>query len=324
MIEVVTATGLSVAIYYASQKGITLNDIIPLILALYMYYDPIKKMGNISNEYKKGLAALKRINYVLDQEDTTPDPEQRSHFPDTFEELRFESLAFSYEDEKVLEGIDLNISTGSVVALVGASGAGKSTFGALIPRFYDPQQGCISFNGVDIREFSKKDLRDNISIVSQDTFLFDDTVMGNLKMGRVDASRDDVIQAAKHAQAHDFIMELPAGYETIVGERGTRLSGGQKQRLAIARAFLKNSPILILDEATSALDSESEAKIQMALEGLVQGKTVFIIAHRFSTIKLADRILVFNKGKITGDGDHETLIQSNATYRDLHSRQELS
>lgn len=324
MIEVVTATGLSVAIYYASQKGITLSDIIPLILALYMSYDPIKKMGNISNEYKKGLAALKRINFVLDQKDKTPEPTNPVDFPLQFEELRFRDLSFSYDEERVLNNIDVAIPKGTVVALVGPSGAGKSTFGALIPRFYDPQLGSIEINGMNINGFSKQALRKNISIVSQDTVLFDDTVMGNLKLGREDASEEEVITAAQQAQAHEFIMSLPEGYKTMIGEKGTRLSGGQKQRLAIARAFLKNAPLLILDEATSALDSESEAKIQEALEQLIVGKTVFIIAHRFSTIKLADRIFVFDKGVISGDGSHEELIESNAVYKDLHARQELT
>jgi len=323
MIEVVTATGLSAAIFYASQKGITLADIIPLIIALYMSYDPIKKMGNISNEFKKGMAALKRINYVLDQEDQTPDPSKPQRIPEEIGHLRFEGLSFAYEEEWVLENVDLEIKRGSVVALVGPSGAGKSTFGALIPRFYDPQQGYISLNGLNIRSFAKRELRDQISTVSQDTFLFDDSVMGNLKMGRAEASQEEVILAAQQAQAHEFIESLPDGYDTIIGERGTRLSGGQKQRLAIARAFLKNAPILILDEATSSLDSESEAKIQKALESLVKGKTVFIIAHRFSTIKLADRILVFEKGRITGDGGHDELIESNTVYKELYQRQEL-
>jgi subfamily B ATP-binding cassette protein MsbA len=323
MIEVVTATGLSAAIYYASQKGITLSDIIPLILALYMSYDPIKKMGNISNEYKKGMAALKRINYVLDQKDDTPEPSHVESFPESIEELEFFDVNFSYEEELVLQHINIKVPKGSTLALVGPSGAGKSTFASLIPRFYDVQSGSIAINGCDTRSFSKEDLRRHISIVSQDTFLFDDTVIGNLKMGRIDATKEEIILAAKQAQAHDFIEALPQGYETVIGERGTRLSGGQKQRLAIARAFIKNAPILILDEATSALDSESEAKIQTALESLVVGKTVFIIAHRFSTIKLADRILVFNRGVISGDGTHDDLIAHNETYRDLHARQEL-
>ena len=323
-IEVVTAIGISIAIYYAKEKGITLGEIIPLILALYMSYDPIKKIGAINNSVKTGLAALQRLNFILNEEDETPEAKTTVDFPAEIRNIQFEQLCFAYDTEVVLKNLNLNINKGDVVALVGPSGAGKSTFGALIPRFYDPQAGKLSFNGLDIRSFKKQDLRQHIGIVSQDTVLFDDTVANNIRLGHQNASDEAVRFAAEQAQAHEFIQAMELGYNTRIGERGTRLSGGQKQRLAIARSFLRNAPILILDEATSALDSESEAKIQQALEKLIVGKTVFIIAHRFSTIKLASRILVFNHGEVVGNGSHEELMANNALYRDLHQRQELN
>ena len=323
-LELVTAIGISVAIYYAKLKGITLSEIIPLMLALYMSYDPIKKIGAINSSIKTGMAAIKRLNFILDQEDETPEPTNVKDFPKDIHRIAFDKLSFAYDKELVLKNVDLSIAKGEVVALVGPSGAGKSTFGSLIPRFYDPLEGSLSINGINIKEFRKNDLRQHIGIVSQDTVLFDDTVANNIRLGKQDASDAEVRFAAEQAQAHDFIDAMELGYETRIGERGTRLSGGQKQRLAIARSFLKNAPILILDEATSALDSESEAKIQQALEKLIVGKTVFIIAHRFSTIKLASRILVFDNGVIVGDGSHDELIANNALYKDLHQRQELN
>jgi ATP-binding cassette, subfamily B, bacterial MsbA len=323
MIEIVTATGLSMAILYASQIGVSLSDILPLIMALYISYDPVKKMGSINNSIKTGLAAIQRLNFILNQEDETPESLTPCEFPTELKSIEFKNLSFAYDQELVLKNLNLTIPKGEVVALVGPSGAGKSTFGSLVPRFYDPIEGDLAINDRNIKEFRKQDLRKSISIVSQDTVLFDDTVANNIRLGQLEASDEQVRFAAEQAQAHDFISDMAEGYDTRIGERGTRLSGGQKQRLAIARAFLKNAPMLILDEATSALDSESEAKIQQALEKLIVGKTVFIIAHRFSTIKLATRILVFHKGEIVGDGSHEDLIESNALYKDLHQRQEL-
>jgi ATP-binding cassette, subfamily B, bacterial MsbA len=321
MVELISATGLSFAIYYGAQKGITLNDIIPLIMALYLSYDPIKKMGNINSTLKTGMAALQRLRYILVQDDEAPCLEPLQSFPKSFSRLKFKNVDFSYEDDLVLAGINLEIQKGEIVALVGPSGAGKSTFASLISRFYDPKKGSLCLDEMDIRHVPKDELRSNVSLVSQDTFLFDDSVAGNLLLGNPLATEEELVEAAKKAQVHDFVMELPQGYQTVIGEKGTRLSGGQKQRMAIARAFLKQAPILVLDEATSALDSESEAKIQSALETLVHGKTVFIIAHRFSTIQLATRIIVFESGEVTGDGCHESLMNHHGLYTDLYRRQ---
>ena len=229
--------------------------------------------------------------------------------------LRFEGLSFAYDEEQVLKDVNLEIPVGQVVALVGPSGAGKSTFANLLPRFYDPQQGAISIDGMDLRELAKRDLRDHIAVVPQMPSLFAGTIADNIMLGKLDASRGEIQEAARRAHADEFIRNLPQGYETEVGERGDQLSGGQRQRIAIARAFLRDAPLLILDEATSALDADSEAAVQEALADLVKGRTTFIIAHRFSTITIADRILVFEKGEVVADGTHEELRDSNPIYK---------
>jgi subfamily B ATP-binding cassette protein MsbA len=237
-------------------------------------------------------------------------------------DVAFENVAFSYRsDLPVLRDVSVNVPAGTVCALVGPSGAGKSTFAHLIPRFYEVADGRVTIDGIDVRAMKLADLRRNIAIVSQDPVLFNDTILANLLIGRADATRPEVEQAARDAFAHDFITAFPAGYDTLVGERGASLSGGQRQRIALARAFLRNAPILILDEATSALDSESEAFIQTALRKLVAGKTVFIIAHRFSTIRDASQILVFERGRIIANGGHAVLYSDNPLYKSLYDRQ---
>jgi subfamily B ATP-binding cassette protein MsbA len=215
----------------------------------------------------------------------------------------------------------LEIPAGQIVALVGPSGAGKSTFASLVPRFYDPSEGSIALDGVDLRELSLMDLRNHITIVPQEAVLFTGTIAENIRLGRLGATDEQVREAARQAHSHDFIMKLPAGYDTQVGERGAQLSGGQKQRISIARAFLKNAPVLILDEATAALDSESESRIQEELAALARGRTTFIVAHRFSTIRIADRILVFQDGRIIGDGTFRELEQSHDLFRSLLEKQ---
>jgi subfamily B ATP-binding cassette protein MsbA len=263
-----------------------------------------------------------RIEAVMAMGDSVPDAENPVPFDGQRTDIEFDQVVFEYEsDVPVLCGVSSQIPAGTVVALVGPSGAGKSTFVNLIPRFYDVTGGAIRIGGIDLRDLCKKDLRNHISIVSQDTFLFNDTIRNNIRLGRQNATDAEVETAAKHAFAHEFISEFDEGYETMVGERGTRLSGGQKQRIAIARAFLRNAPILILDEATSALDSESEEMVQKALGELVKQRTVFIIAHRFSTIKLADRIMVFEQGLLRGAGTHAELYASDDLYRSLYDRQ---
>jgi subfamily B ATP-binding cassette protein MsbA len=316
-IEVVASGGFAAALFFGVRSGMTLEGFMTLGMALYMSYEPIKKLGAIHSRFRQGGAALERMEYILHQPDTLPDPATPRPFATPKQSIRFENLSFAYENEPVLKEVNVEIAIGQVVALVGPSGAGKSTFANLIPRFYDPQSGRITIDGTDLREFTKKDLRDHIAVVPQMPSLFSGTIAENILLGRLDATQEQIIEAAQKAHADKFILGLPRGYQTEVGERGDKLSGGQRQRIAIARAFLRDAPILILDEATSALDSESEAMVQLALAELVKGRTTFIIAHRFSTITIADRILVFQAGRIVADGNHEQLRESNPIYQSM-------
>ncbi len=321
-IEIISAIGIAITLIYAYRVGVPLESFLAIITALYLSYEPIKKLGGLNNELKKGQAALERIEMVLREPVTITDPAQPQPFENIHGDLSFESVSFAYrEGETVLTDINASIPAGTVCALVGPSGAGKSTFANLVPRFYEVAFGRLKIDGRDVRDVAIADLRQQIGIVSQESVLFDDTVFNNLLVSRTDATRQEVEHAAQAAYAHDFILSLPDGYETIVGERGASLSGGQRQRLALARAFLRDAPILILDEATSALDTESEAAIQKALRKLVVGKTVLIIAHRFSTIRDASTILVFDRGRIVGQGTHAELFENNALYRTLYERQ---
>jgi ATP-binding cassette, subfamily B, bacterial MsbA len=316
-IEMVSAFGFAIALYLGVREGMTQSSFLSLGAALFMAYEPIKKLGAVHSMLKQGDASIARISHIMDAPDSLPDSASPAAFTPPRESIRFDRVSFAYGREPVLHDIDLEIPIGQVVALVGASGAGKSTFSSLIPRFYDPLSGAIRFDGADIRGFLKKDLRNAIAVVPQMPSLFAGTIAENIRIGRLDATDAEVREAARKANADEFIVRQPLGYDTQVGERGDTLSGGQRQRIAIARAFLKDAPILILDEATSALDSESEAMVQQALTDLVRGRTTFIIAHRFSTITIADRILVFQDGRITADGSHDQLRQSDPTYQSM-------
>jgi subfamily B ATP-binding cassette protein MsbA len=294
----------------------TLEGFMTLGMTLYMSYEPIKKLGTIHSLFRQGDAAVERINWILHQPDSLPDPAAPKPCRPPSQAIRFEGVTFGYDGESpVLKDLTLELPVGRVIALVGPSGAGKSTFASLIPRFYDPQNGRITLDGHDLRDFSKHDLRSRIAVVPQMPALFAGSIAENIRIGRLDATDGEVIEAARKAHADEFIRTLPDGYQTQVGERGDQLSGGQRQRIAIARAFLRDAPILILDEATSALDSESEAMVQQALAELVKGRTTFIIAHRFSTITIADRILVFEAGRIVADGSHDQLRLSSPIYQ---------
>jgi subfamily B ATP-binding cassette protein MsbA len=321
MIELVTSFALCFALFVAVQKEIQPNVIAAILTALYMCYGPIKKLGGVSNTIRKAEASLDRLEYVLHAKDTVPDPENPKPLDFISGEICFNNVTFAYENEIALKNVSVTIKPGEAIALVGPSGAGKTTFANLVPRFYDAIEGAITLDGIDVRELSKHDLRSQIALVSQDSTLFSDTIANNIRLGKPDATLDEVKAAARMAHAHDFIEAFEDGYETKVGERGSRLSGGQRQRIAIARAFLKDAPIIVLDEPTSALDAESEHNIQAALEGLSKGRTVLIIAHRFSTIQHADRIFVFDGGEIIAQGTHTELYQSNHLYTSLYDKQ---
>jgi subfamily B ATP-binding cassette protein MsbA len=321
-IEFVAATGFAASLYFGVKGGMGLDDFLFLGMTLYMAYEPVKKLGMIHALFKQGEAAVDRIEHILNEPDRLPEAVSPSRLGRPTQSIRFEDVSFAYKEEMVLSHIDVDVPIGQVVALVGPSGAGKSTFAHLVPRFYDPIDGRITLDGFDIREYAKKDLRSQIAVVPQMPALFTGTIAENIRVGRLDATDAEVEEAAKKAFAHDFIVAEKKGYQTEVGERGDLLSGGQRQRIAIARAFLRDAPILILDEATSALDSESEQNVQQALAELVKGRATFIIAHRFSTITIADRILVFQKGRIVADGSHESLLKADdPTYRSMISSQ---
>ncbi len=325
LIEIISAFGIALTLVYAYRVHLAQETFITLITALYASYEPIKKLGSLNNETKRGLGALDRLEAVLQAPVAIVDAPGAQPLPRATGALAFEQVSFAYQpDEPVLRAIDLRLPAGTVCALVGPTGSGKSTFANLVPRFFDPVSGRVTLDGHDLRALRLADLRRNIAIVSQDPVLFNDTIHHNLLIARPEATTAEIEAAATAAYAHDFISRFPQGYQTIVGERGARLSGGQKQRLALARAFLRNAPILILDEATSALDSDSEAKVQLALQQLMPGKTVLIIAHRFSTIRDATKILVFDHGEIVATGSHAELYQSSPLYQSLYDRQTSS
>ena len=318
-IEVIAATGFAAALYFGVRAGMTLEGFLALGMALYMSYEPIKKLGNMHALFQQGKASVDRLDYILNADDAILNPESPKPCPVSDVEIEFNHLTFAYHEEPVLPDVNLTIPAGQVVALVGPSGAGKTTFAHLVPRFYDPQQGEVRLNGISVKDFLKHDLRAGIAVVPQNPALFLGTLEENIRVGKLDATQEEIEAAAKKAFAHDFIMGFSDGYQTAVGERGDLLSGGQRQRIAIARAFLKDAPILILDEATSALDTESEAMVQRALAELVKGRTTLIIAHRFSTIRIADRILVFKNGRIVSDGTHEELEKTDPIYQAMGS-----
>lgn len=325
MVELISAVGIGFTIYFGSQNGMTLQVFIPIISAMFVAYEPIKKLGNISANLKQAEASLERVEVILHAEDSMPDAKEAKPMGKVVGDIQFDGIGFSYDGNPDLTDIEITVPAGQVVALVGPSGAGKSTFVSLIPRFYEVSCGALRIDGVDVRDVAKSELRNNIALVSQHPLLFSGTISENILIGRPGASESQVIDAARHANAHDFIMSLPGGYQTVVGERGEGLSGGQRQRVAIARAFLKDAPILILDEATSALDTESESQIQDSLKELSKGRTTFLIAHRFSSIRDAERILVFDKttkgGQIVADGSHDDLYESCSLYKELYDKQ---
>ena len=304
-------------------ESISSEDFLRFILLLFSLFQPLKNLTNVVNELQNGLASADRVFAIMDIKSDIQDVDHATEVNDLKNSLSFNNVSFSYGDEKdkVLNNINFQIKKGEILALVGPSGAGKSTLVDLIPRFYDTLSGSIKIDGKDIKELKINSLRSLMGIVTQETFLFDDSVKANIAYGVENISDDKIKDAAIAANAHEFIKELPDGYNTIIGERGVSLSGGQKQRIAIARAIVKNPPILILDEATSSLDSESEKHVQSAIENLMSERTVFVIAHRLSTVHNANKILVLENGQIVQEGKHDELVNIDGLYKQLHKMQ---
>jgi len=289
--------------------------------ALLMLYEPIKRLTGVNNTIQQGLAGAERVFSVIDTVPEIRDREGAIELPLISREIRIESATFSYENEPVLKDVDLVIDAGEMVAFVGMSGGGKSTLVNLIPRFYDVDTGSIRIDGHDIRDVTLASLRSQIGIVTQQTILFNDTIRNNIAYGDIRKGDEDIVNAAKAANAHDFITRLPQGYDTLIGEQGLKLSGGERQRISIARALLKDAPILILDEATSSLDTEAEMEVQEALDKLMRNRTTLVIAHRLSTIRNADRIMVMVDGRIVEEGTHESLLEKQGEYCKLYNLQ---
>jgi len=304
-------------------ESISSEDFLRFILILFSLFQPLKNLTNVVNELQNGLASADRVFAIMDIKSDILDIDNAAEVNDLKNTLSFDNVSFSYGDEKdkVLNNINFQINKGEILALVGPSGAGKSTLVDLIPRFYDTLRGSIKIDGKDIKELKINSLRSLMGIVTQETFLFDDSVKANIAYGVENISDEKIKDAAIAANAHEFIKELPDGYNTIIGERGVSLSGGQKQRIAIARAIVKNPPILILDEATSSLDSESEKHVQSAIENLMSERTVFVIAHRLSTVHNANKILVLENGQIVQEGKHDELVNIDGLYKQLHKMQ---
>ncbi len=323
LVEGMASIGVGLALLYVYWAGLPTYKLLGLLVAMPLLYPPIKTLSRIHLLLQKCLAATTGIMEMMNQAPTIQDLPDAKVLQDCHGKLEFKNVTFAYGPGRVpaVSGLSLVVSPGKTYALVGESGAGKSTMLGLILRFYDPVSGAIEVDGQDLRTITQKSLRENIGIVSQDTFLFHESIFRNIQYGRPDATREEVIEAAKKAYAHDFILAQEHGYDTVIGDKGCRISGGQQQRLAIARAILKNAPILLLDEATSALDSQSEQKIKDALDSFSEGRTVIAIAHRLSTILRSDQIVVMDEGHVREVGSHHQLLEESVLYRRLYELQ---
>jgi len=323
ILALIGASGIAavmwVAGYQVLHHHMTLGSLTSFVIALLLLYSPIKNVGRINGVLQPALAAATRVFELLDLKSDVKDMPDAQQVKPGSHHLKFVNVCYRYpaHDNLVLKDINIDIPPGRLMALVGLSGSGKTTLANLVPRFFDPTSGVILLDGLPLNSYSLASLRSQIGLVTQDNFLFNMTVEENIRLGRLDATEEEIKEAAELAYCHDFIIRLPQGYQTKIGERGVKLSGGQQQRIAIARAILKDAPILILDEATSSLDNESEAAVQAALDNLMRGRTVIVIAHRLSTVRHADQILVLEAGKIVESGNHSNLIEANRSYSRL-------
>jgi subfamily B ATP-binding cassette protein MsbA len=323
--EFLGGLGIAVIVFYGGYQVIkgasTPGTFFSFLTALIMLYEPVKRLTNVNNTIQQGIAAAIRVFSIMDITPEIKNRENAVNLPQIQDKIEIKNVTFSYDGEPVLKDINLNIKSGEVVAFVGMSGGGKTTLVNLIPRFYDVAEGKILIDGYDIRNVTMQSLRGQIGIVTQQTILFNDTVRNNIAYGDIKKSDGDLIEAAKAANAYHFVKNLPKGFDTVIGEQGARLSGGERQRLSIARALLKDAPILILDEATSSLDTEAEMEVQQALENLMEGRTTLVIAHRLSTISHANRIIVIVSGEIVEEGTHDSLMMQKGEYFKLYNMQ---
>ena len=327
VMEIVTALALSFLLVRGKQFGMNLTDFIAMAGALFFAFDSMKRAGNAFNRFNEAQGALARLSEVLHEPNDIPEPENPLSLAQPVKgDITFRNVSFSYkkDGEMALRDINIHIPAGQIVGLVGPSGAGKTTFASLIPRFYEVSSGSVELDGVDIRQLRQHDLREELSLVGQQALLFTGSIRDNIRLGKQDATDEEINAAADAAAVSKFLDSQSKGLDTQLGQGGAGLSGGQRQRVAIARAFVKNAPVLILDEATASLDAESEREIQESLDELAKGRTTLIVAHRFSTIRNADRILVFEGGRIVGDGPHEELYQSCPLYKELYDRQGIN
>ncbi len=321
LMEVFSAVGMMIVLVFAFMKDLKLSDLFAFIVALVIMYKPAKSISKLYLKLQHGMIGATRVFEVLDTDVSIDDKDGAIELSPQINEVKFSDVGFSYDNEPILRDVNLTINAGECIAFVGSSGAGKTTLVNLLPRFFDVKNGAISINGQNIKNYALKSLRKQIGIVTQQTILFNQSIADNISYGQSEATLDAIMNAARRANAHDFIVKLEDGYETVIGERGSRISGGQAQRLAIARALLKNPPILILDEATSALDTESERLVQQALDELMNGRTVLVIAHRLSTVRHADKIVVMDKGQIIEVGTHDELLERGGKYKHLYDIQ---
>lgn len=322
LMEMLGGLGIACIVFYGGYnviKGVaTPGTFFSFLAALLMLYEPVKRLSNVNNVVQQGLAATSRIFEVLDTVPEIRNQPGAKGLPLISQGIEYQKVSFKYEEDWVLRDVSLKVRAGEVVAFVGTSGGGKTTLVNLLPRFYDVTSGRVLIDGQDLRDVTVESLRAQVGIVTQQTILFNETVRNNIAYGKIGQPFEEIVRAAKAAHAHEFIQKLPQGYDTVIGEQGVKLSGGERQRVSIARALLKNAPILILDEATSSLDSESEVEVQKALEYLMKGRTTLVIAHRLSTVRQADRLVVISNGVVVEEGTHEELLEREGEYRKLY------